>query len=69
MKLSRIAVLFASAAAVIAPAVPGAAPATLAIFEDPFGFSAPLADTPRGLPLAFIDNPRSMVAIFENPFD
>jgi len=36
VKLSRIAVLFASAAAVIAPAVPGAAPATLAIFENPF---------------------------------
>lgn len=67
MKLSRIAVVLASAAVVFAPAVPAAAATVQAagavtvapmIFDDPFGFAA-----------QFIDNPRSVTLIFENPFD
>lgn len=67
MKLSRVAVVLASAAAVIAPAVPagavtvqaaGAVTSAPMIFDDPFGFAA-----------QFIDNPRSVTLIFETPFD
>lgn len=80
MKLSRVAVVLASAAAVLAPVAPGGAvsavagwdnavDATPAIFEDPFGFAPAYIDNPRFNPPAFIDNPQSWRLIFENPFD